>query len=257
MTKEDKLKLVKDQYFNGIVDMASNITLEGNTISKGIYFNQWNGGIRNNIFQNLTTVNYYKRDGENITLDISHNYWDIEEDLTSVLRFDELGENDTVIFEPYYDSNGRLTDNDGLPNPWELKYGLDIYSDNSEEDVDNDGLTNIEEYLISLNGTDFDLNPTSEDTDEDGMDDFWEVRNGLLPNYYDSHLDYDKDRKSNFREYLDGTDPRDPDDYKRRSTISEDSFYSIVIIFFLAILTVIIMNVIIVVIFLRRRRQRK
>jgi hypothetical protein len=48
--------VIKDQKINGIVDMASNITLEGNTISKGIYFNSRNGGIRDNIFENISVV---------------------------------------------------------------------------------------------------------------------------------------------------------------------------------------------------------
>ncbi|MCD6383490.1 MAG: VCBS repeat-containing protein [Thermoplasmata archaeon] len=81
-----------------------------------------------------------------------------------------------------YDSNGLYTedsiyviangiynesdyDNDGLPNSWEEKYGLDIYDPtDANVDTDGDGLTNLQEYL---NGTD----PTDRDTDRDGYPD--------------------------------------------------------------------------------------
>ncbi len=42
-------------------------------------------------------------------------------------------------------------DNDGIPDLWEKKYGLKYDMDDSKEDPDNDGLTNLEEYQI---GTD-------------------------------------------------------------------------------------------------------
>ena len=45
-------------------------------------------------------------------------------------------------------------DNDGMPNDWEKKYGLDP-EDSSDADIDkdNDGLTNIEEYKAGTNPT--------------------------------------------------------------------------------------------------------
>jgi len=42
------------------------------------------------------------------------------------------------------------TDNDGMPDKWELRQGLDPHQANNNNDEDRDGYTDIEEYL---NGT--------------------------------------------------------------------------------------------------------
>jgi hypothetical protein len=55
-------------------------------------------------------------------------------------------------------------DGDGMPDDWEILYGLDPTVDDSMQDYDNDGLTNLEEYE---NGTD----PFNTDTDGDGIPD--------------------------------------------------------------------------------------
>jgi len=48
------------------------------------------------------------------------------------------------------------------------------------------------------------------DSDNDGMDDAWEIAHGLNPNNpTDASLDSDQDMMSNLREFLSGTDPRD------------------------------------------------
>lgn len=66
-------------------------------------------------------------------------------------------------------------DGDGLPNDWELDFGLDPASgegdDGAEGDPDRDGLTNLAELLL---GTD----PTNPDSDGDGLLDGQEDRNG-------------------------------------------------------------------------------
>ena len=54
------------------------------------------------------------------------------------------------------------TDSDGMPDSWENDNGLNVGSDDSGDDADVDGLTNIEEYYA---GTD----PQNEDTDGDGL----------------------------------------------------------------------------------------
>jgi hypothetical protein len=59
------------------------------------------------------------------------------------------------------------TDNDGLPDDWEMKYFTNLKQGPSD-DPDKDGLTNIQEYQL---GTD----PTKADTDGDGFSDFYEV----------------------------------------------------------------------------------
>ncbi len=42
-------------------------------------------------------------------------------------------------------------DNDGMPDEWENKYGLRYDSFNSNEDMDNDGIINIDEYRLNKN----------------------------------------------------------------------------------------------------------
>lgn len=73
---------------------------------------------------------------------------------------------------------GADSDNDGLPNYWEIGYGLDPNSgsgdDGAEGDPDADGLPNDDEYL---NGTD----PMHPDSDGDGATDGEEVDAGTDP----------------------------------------------------------------------------
>ena len=48
------------------------------------------------------------------------------------------------------------TDNDGMPDEWEEKYGLDANkADDSSSDKDGDGYTNVEEYLNGTKPTEF------------------------------------------------------------------------------------------------------
>ncbi|MFW9877332.1 MAG: hypothetical protein ACFFG0_29945, partial [Candidatus Thorarchaeota archaeon] len=57
------------------------------------------------------------------------------------------------------------SDGDGLPNIWEIQFGLDpLNSSDAKLDLDNDSLSNIDEYKL---GTD----PTKYDTDGDGYSD--------------------------------------------------------------------------------------
>lgn len=64
-------------------------------------------------------------------------------------------------------------DNDGMPNWWERKYGLD-YNDATDAltELDTDGLTNVEEYQSATL-------PNNNDTDNDGLTDFEEVKTYL------------------------------------------------------------------------------
>ena len=70
-------------------------------------------------------------------------------------------------------------DRDGMSDGWENAHGLDPQDstgdDGADGDIDNDGLSNIDEYL---NGT----NPNLPDSDGDGVPDGVEVANGSDPN---------------------------------------------------------------------------
>ena len=65
------------------------------------------------------------------------------------------------------------SDNDGLPDDWELQYFGDLVQ-NPGDDYDHDELTNLQEYQ---RGTD----PTKWDTDGDGVNDGTEVAQGKNP----------------------------------------------------------------------------
>ncbi|WP_286219881.1 hypothetical protein [Marinobacter apostichopi] len=95
------------------------------------------------------------------------------------------------------------TDGDGIPDEWEVTYGLDPDSaSDADLDLDGDGLSNSDEFL-SL------TDPTSSDSDSDGIDDGYEVSNGLDPTIDDSSGDSDNDGYTNLEEFSAGTRAND------------------------------------------------
>jgi hypothetical protein len=71
------------------------------------------------------------------------------------------------------------TDNDGMPDAWELLYGLNINVNDATGDADNDGLSNLREY-------EYQTNPIDPDTDKDGLKDGEEVLENGSPFTIDS-----------------------------------------------------------------------
>jgi len=142
-----------------------------------------------------------------------------------------------------------LTDNDddGMPDFWELSYGLDpTNAMDASSDLDSDGLSNVREYELNTlpNNEDSDgdtltdanevnihftnpinvdsdedtlndnieinvhlTNPNLLDTESDGMSDGWEVLYDLNPLLDDGALDNDEDGRSNLTEFEEGTNP--------------------------------------------------
>jgi len=133
-----------------------------------------------------------------LRLDYAHKRWDLylnEDPLLFNLGF--LGENPLRIQyaalrgtdqEPAFldelslgaqnplfaDSSG-----DGIPDAWLISYGLNPHESQRDQDPDNDGLTNLQEFLL---GTD----PTNPDTDGDGISDSMELSLGLDPLHPDT-----------------------------------------------------------------------
>ncbi|MBI4452407.1 hypothetical protein HY637_03185, partial [Candidatus Woesearchaeota archaeon] len=78
--------------------------------------------------------------------------------------------------EPVSDSDG-----DGMPDDWELQNGLDPSNPgDAGEDLDNDGLTNKEEYETQ-NTYSIGTDPNNADTDNDGYSDKEEIENDTDP----------------------------------------------------------------------------
>lgn len=93
------------------------------------------------------------------------------------------------------------SDGDGLPDSWEIENGLNPQnSTDATEDLDSDGLTNLEEFIAETD-------PNDADTDSDGIPDGWEVDHQLNPNdSADAALDADNNGRSNLNDYLSSTD---------------------------------------------------
>ncbi len=97
------------------------------------------------------------------------------------------------------------TDNDGMPDGWEVANGLNPLVNDASRDPDRDGLTNEQEYAYETSGQRCD--PQDSDSDGDGMPDGWEYTNGLNPLTNDALVDSDNDGHLNLSEYLHGSDP--------------------------------------------------
>lgn len=121
----------------------------------------------------------------------------------ATLRFvalDEAGNQSVVYSESYIITD---SDEDGLPDDWELAHFGDLTHDGTE-DGDNDGLTDAEEYANNTV-------PVNADTDGDGLPDGWEVAYGLDPLTDDAGLDPDNDGFTSEQEYTVNARPNDPD----------------------------------------------
>src|SRR3989304_1770589 len=123
-----------------------------------------------------------------ITLDFSNNF-----SVSSVYE---------ILTEPD-------TDNDGIPDPWEISNFGDLTTAGLTTDFDGDGLLDIDEYS---NNTD----PKDPDSDGDGMPDGYEVANSLDP-LDDGSIDPnngpdgdpDGDAHTNIDEHLAGSSSND------------------------------------------------
>ncbi|KGJ87024.1 M4 family metallopeptidase [Colwellia psychrerythraea] len=109
------------------------------------------------------------------------------------------------------------TDNDGLPDYWEISHGLSIEDPSDAlEDLDNDSLSNLLEFQLGSN-------PNSNDSDQDGLPDSWEYHNHLnLLNPNDANDDNDSDGLISIQEYNLQTDPSNADSDSDGVVDSED-----------------------------------
>lgn len=118
------------------------------------------------------------------------------------------------------------TDGDRMADWWELQNGLATDRNDTSEDPDGDGLTNLQEYnagtnpqssdsqvsstalspLFSVNTAIYPF-PISSDGDSDGMPDWWEQKYGLALGVNDASGDLDGDGLSNLAEYQQGRSP--------------------------------------------------
>ena len=106
---------------------------------------------------------------------------------------------------PWYKYYANInSDTDRIPDWFEVLYGTDKLINDENDDLDNDGLTNIDEYVL-------DTSPSNSDTDFDNIPDKWEVQNGTDPKQNDSSDDPDNDGLNNLEEQQNNTDPFNKD----------------------------------------------
>ncbi len=100
------------------------------------------------------------------------------------------------------------SDRDGMEDAWETSNGLDPSFDDRRDDLDGDGLSNIEEYALGTR-------PDQGDTDGDGLADAWEIDHGYNPLNPEPaallNFDADGDGLTFVQEAQAGTDPENMD----------------------------------------------
>ena len=128
----------------------------------------------------------------------------------------------TDVQEYALGTNPKMADSDDdfLPDGWEILYALNPLSSEGNQglsgDIDNDGLTNYQEYR---NGT----SPLLSDTDDDGLSDSEELSLGTNPCLADT----DGDGMDDEDEIVSETDPCNPDsDYDGLLDGEEDSMHT-------------------------------
>ncbi len=143
------------------------------------------------------------------------------------------------------------SDNDGIPNTWERRYGFNPFDpSDAQDDADNDNLTNLEEY-------NYGTNPKSPDTDNDILTDYDEI------NKYNTDplkSDSDNDTYSDGAEIEAGTDPNDPKSYPGADdkVDVEDLWTGLLLLGgLLCLMIIIIIITIVVAIIVIRRRSKK
>ena len=204
-----------EEYLNGTVPLDKDTDGDGMWDGWEVYYgldpldpqdaayDNDNDGINNS----LEFLNNYDVDGINHT-----DPGQVDTDGDGLSDGDELNGTYGFVTDP----TTKDTDGDGMPDGWETIYGLNPRDPTDAfSDMDNDNLTNLNEYL---NGT----GPNNTDTDGDGMWDGWEVYYALNPLFNDSYLDPDGDGLINLLEFINPS-TNDTDEFHSTNPREKDS----------------------------------
>ncbi len=161
--------------------------------------------------------------------EMEHRRWDVitrtwsldpANEIDATMDIDQDGLNNVDEYYLETDPNMPDSDEDGMPDGWEVAFGLDpMDPSDATTDDDLDSLSALEEYLagtdpknrdtdgdgifdqneLKIHGT----NPSNPDTDGDGMLDGDEIKYNLDPlDHTDAEADADEDGLSNFQEIV-------------------------------------------------------
>jgi hypothetical protein len=146
-------------------------------------------------------------------------------DIPTKKAFDmESGEENGFVSEGIFVKFSPDTDNDKMPDRWELINGLNPVINDTQEDKDSDGMSNLWEYWMNLsaNFNDAEEDPDRDglinvkeflfgtsarekDSEADGIGDLYEYLMGLNPQINDAQDDLDLDGLKNINEYQFGS----------------------------------------------------
>jgi hypothetical protein len=201
-----------------------------------------NGRISVFTSDNVGVTSYYL---DNVSIDVENGTFEflpteLGEFELPLTVYDDFGNSYTGVLKIIVFSANHDRDNDGIPDIFEIQNELDYENPNDAGwDMDDDGLTNLEEYLHNTN-------ITNDDSDDDGMPDGWEVMHFLDPTRYSANDDSDEDGFTDLEEFQKGTNPQNEEK-------SNDETTSVWMILLFIILIGILISIIIAM-FIRKNR---
>ncbi len=147
----------------------------------------------------------------------------------------KLKEPKTWVFNTKFINIDEIdSDDDGMPDHWEERYGFDTKINDSYYDPDNDELSNLEEFKYKTH-------PLEPDSDNDGLFDGEEVNIYKTdPNHEDTDRDGHKDSEDEY--------PTDSSRWKK-DTFFEDILWIIILI--------IIVIIVVILFFIMKKRRKK
>ncbi|MDH5710284.1 MAG: thrombospondin type 3 repeat-containing protein [Gammaproteobacteria bacterium] len=151
------------------------------------------GSFNGAAYNTIKDMAYNPKTGRLNAIDRSGRVFDLDPATRTLTLIADLNNNiQSIAIMAFEDVDG-----DGMNDYWEQRFGLNVGIDDSQADLDNDGLVNIDEYNARTN-------PTKPDTDGDGLTDKQEVSvYGTSPLLVDT----DGDTISDGDEVAAGTDP--------------------------------------------------
>ena len=222
----ERIFIVGNNIGNNLITGIQILNSDNSTITQNTLFNNSEYGFFSDLTSNFNKIhhNYFYENNigeESQAFDDSRdNQWfDNMENHEGNYWSDYSGEGKYVIegreaVDPFPLND---EDEDSIPDWYESQEGVNL---SPEQDLDNDGLTNFEEYQLLTSAVDYDtdndlipdgeeveygLNPlidsSTGDLDNDSMPNLWEYQMGLQLNYDDALGDLDEDSMPNLWEY--------------------------------------------------------